>query len=103
MQELSTHVLETPLAPTPPLMPTHRAAQFIAITPARVQRQRWSNWAWSRLAHLPPPESHSPEAIVTVECPVDVEIQTEVLVETAANEPEEVVSYDEPEEVVSGK
>ena len=52
---------------------------------------------------MPPPESHSPEAIVTVECPVDVEIQTEVLVETAANEPEEVVSYDEPEEVVSGK
>ena len=92
-------VPETPSPPTPPPMPSHRASHYVEtdpITPARVIYQRWSNWAHTRLAHLPDPEPEQHEATVIVPCPVDIQIQTDDFEEVVTAAVTEI----EPEEAV---
>lgn len=108
--ESPVFVPETPLPPCPPPMPTNRAATFVetvSITPARLQRQRWRNWALTRLAHLPPNEVYSDQEvidnlrevnatdahdIVSVESQENVSIEVVVdTVEPPANEEEDDV------------
>ena len=64
--ESPTVVPETPiLPPSPPPMPASRLnfVQTMPITPVRLQGQRWRNWAFTRLSHLPANEVYTDEEV----------------------------------------
>ena len=60
-------IAESPInPPVPPPMPKSRTnfVQTIPITPARLQGQRWRNWAHTRLSHLPRGEVSTDEEVI---------------------------------------
>ena len=60
-------IAESPLyPPIPPPMPKSKInfVQTIPITPARLQGQRWRNWARTRLSHLPRGEVYTDEEVI---------------------------------------
>jgi hypothetical protein len=54
--ESPLHTKFVPETPLPPPIPSFSPVNFVPtvpITPARLQGQRWRNWANTRLGHLP--------------------------------------------------
>ena len=74
--ESPTVVPETPLLPpVPPPQPVGIVRNFIEtqpITPARLQGQRWRNWANTRLAHIIPPNLRYTDEEVRAYLPDDI-------------------------------
>ena len=87
-------VPETPLQPNPPPIPSYSPINFVEtvpITPARLQGQRWRNWANTRLAHLPDNEIYTDEEIIqhfeVDEADIPNIVEDAAVIEPIVNEP----------------